>query len=161
VVAAFANKIDMMTWHSPLKRTAPGLIVDFAAALCARLKRDGRIRPRRSVQWRRSYLAGVVMAERLQGLLGLEGLDLATLKRAGLATALPSRGAGPDERALESGIRDMIATNPTPEGLREFVGSEKCQVLEEELPMLTLALGGAGEVLMPLRWWPDRDHERA
>jgi CubicO group peptidase (beta-lactamase class C family) len=68
-VVACANGWDMLGWHNPANREPTTVAADAVATFCATPPR-ARTRPR-SWAWKRSYVAGALLAERTAGTLGV------------------------------------------------------------------------------------------
>ena len=145
----FANKIEMLEWHRPQKLIAPDLVAQFAARVALRGIDFMRSR-HRSLVWRASYLAGVITAERFSAFLGID--DVRTNH---FAPAFATQGPPPpvDAEAFLAGLSDMLAVGATPSEIQAFLKSERCRVAPEEFRLLSAALGGTGELPMPLSLW--------
>jgi hypothetical protein len=68
-VVACANGWDMLGWHNPANREPTTVVADAVARFCAEPARASA-RPR-SWGWKRSYVAGALLAERTAGTLGV------------------------------------------------------------------------------------------
>ncbi len=78
-LVVFTNKWDMQGWMNPDGRCAGALLADYAAGVLGR-RQAAPERPPRSWAWRYSYAVGLLMGERIAGLLGMpERLDAATI----------------------------------------------------------------------------------
>jgi CubicO group peptidase (beta-lactamase class C family) len=114
-------------------------------------ERAGRlvIPPKQSWAWKVSYLAGMMVVERTNGMLGIdEPITEAMVDRmVGGADARSDleRGARRwDPDGFRAGIREMAAVEMRPDSISAFFRSGRLQVLAEELPLLYLELGGRG-----------------
>ncbi len=155
-VAGFTNKWDMQGWMNPDGRSAGALVADFVSA--ARGREQGAERPpERPWGWRYSYAVGLLMAERIGGLLGLpERLDDATVATmASEARVLgPVAGEEPwDADGFRAGVDEIRAIDPSPAALRELLRSPRLQVAPEELQLHWLRLGSQGRAPIPMSFY--------
>lgn len=155
---AFANKLDMLAWHDPSRRSVSERIVEYAAATLGALLAGVPPPQPRPWGWSVSYAAGFLAAERLRDFLGIADLDgvlPGTLVR--VADETPS----PVQDAFAEGFKDGAASPHTPGELREHLRSGGGQLHPCELELLSVALGGNGEFPVPLEFGQSGDPTRA
>jgi CubicO group peptidase (beta-lactamase class C family) len=141
-VVACVNGWDMLRWHNPSNRDAAVMAVELVAEHAAAARGDEP--PARSWRWKRSYVAGALMAERTAGGLGVDGEPELHLDGA--------RGVDPD------GFRAGLAAATAP-----LDGERAAHVLRdgadapppEQLEALLHDLGMAYGCPLPLWFWPD------
>jgi CubicO group peptidase (beta-lactamase class C family) len=143
-VMVSTNKWDLLRWYNPGATIAPGLIAGFVA----RRLMDSRRPPRRSWAWKSSYVAGMLLAERVNGVVGAP----THLRPELLSVDAPDR-PGWDRAGFEAGARDLLAERLTPAGIRDFLGSDRLGVPATELDALALALGGRAPLPLPMPYW--------
>lgn len=122
------------------------LIVDLVRAWLDRERRGALREVRaRSWAWKVSYVQGLMMVDHVNGMLGIaERLSPSTIE-------MMTRGAAPrgdralwDPEGFRAGLRDLADATLTPQGIAAFLRSDRLQVLQEELPIIYLELGGRG-----------------
>jgi hypothetical protein len=143
-VVVCTNKWDLLRWYNPAATIAPGLIGGFVA----RRLLDPRRPPRRSWSWKSSYVAGMLLAERINGVVGAR----TPLRPEALAADAPDR-PGWNRAGFEAGARDLLAARLTPEGIRDFLGSDRLGVSAPELDAIALVLGGRAPLPLPMPYW--------
>jgi CubicO group peptidase (beta-lactamase class C family) len=152
-IVACVNKWDMMRWFNPPAESPLGLIADYIAGELGREPRAATPQSR-SWGWRLAYLAGVLLAERTYGLLGVSG-DADTLLRlwhgalAGGATLDPPW----DQAGYEAGVRDALASEMTPAAVERLISGDALAVRATEIPALALELGGKPGVPFPMPYY--------
>lgn len=153
-IVVFTNKWDMQGWMNPDGRSAGALIADYASAA---LRRSSAVeRPPRSWAWRYSYAVGLLMAERIAGLLGIpERLDAATIAQMGDETRVLFAGDDDpwDPDGFRAGAEDIAALEARPGVLRAFLASERLQVAPEELKLHWLRLGSHSRSPIPMGFY--------
>jgi hypothetical protein len=141
------NRWDMIDWFRvPARASAHSLLFEVAAG---RLLREASGRPdppARPWSWKRAYLAGILMAERLVS-LGM-GSPIPAPARFEMVRAAGEAGWAQD--GFEAGLGDMSSAEPTVTGVRDFMRSDRLRVPPEELELLHESLGGVGPPRLPL-----------
>jgi len=102
-----------------------------------------------SPSWKRSYVVGLVVAERLKGSLGIkDSLDAAMVQK--MAGGVRVR-TEPGEEALEwdpdgfrAGVNDMLSAEMTPTAIAAFLASDRVRVNQKEMQSIGRELGGDG-----------------
>jgi CubicO group peptidase (beta-lactamase class C family) len=155
-VVVFTNKWDMTRWYNPPPRIAPGLLADFVCDWFTRA--DGR-RGGRPTSWAdaSSYLAGVMMSERVHGLLGArEAFTRAHVDAmvSGAWSAEHAHWWSPER--FRQGVEEIKAASAEPDAIRRFLGSGEGPVRPEELKLHALEFGRAGDLSVPMRFWAER-----
>jgi CubicO group peptidase (beta-lactamase class C family) len=154
-IAVFMNHWSLPNDAAGSRYQEARLVVDLVRSWIER-ERAGtaRVLPPRSWAWKVSYLAGLMMVDHANGILGIaERMSPETVE-------MMARGASPrfrfgpeqslwDPAGFRAGVRDLSQAELTPAGLVAFFKSEKLQVLPEELPLLYLELGGRGTLPAP------------
>lgn len=147
------NHWNMMPQLTGYGRSEPFLISQF---ILSWIKSD-RAQPHpalppHSWAWKRSYAVGMLMAEQLQGGLGMQSplTDDMIEAMASRAQWRPTPGGETwDADGFRSGVRDMLSVDMTRPSIRAFVESYRLQVPAEELPLLFRELGSSGDPLLP------------
>ena len=167
-IVACANGWDMLRWHNPANRDAATMAVELVArwradgegmaraadgappAPAGRKPAGGAPPPRRSWSWKRSYVAGALLAERTAGSLGATG-DLTRYARDASAAAGPdldpdglragvaAAGGGPIDAKRAAALLETGRDAPPP----------------EQVEALLHDLGMAYGCPLPLWFWPD------
>lgn len=125
-------------------------ISDFISQwLIREAKSPGVVRPVKSWTWKVSYVAGIIMVERLKGYIGVpQPMTPEIIEVMARARTLPSSENGMaiwDEDGFRTGIADMLALKEfTPVEINGFLTSDRLKVLPEELELLHRELGGTG-----------------
>jgi len=101
--------------------------------------------------WKTSYVAGLVMADRLTGFLGIESPITPAMVDTMAAGALIMEGepAVWDAAGFRAGVADLTAAGRRREAIRAFIDSDRLRVGPEELKLLWRQLGGVGDALIP------------
>lgn len=161
-IVATVNKWDMLRWFNPPGESPLGLVADFVAQETCSARRDRASAPReQDWAWKLAYVAGIVLAERTAGLLGLAGeVDSETFARHLSATTnLSCSPQEPrfSEDAFMAGVRDVLATDLTPRALQELMASpDRLSVPSSELRALGFELGGRPSVPVPMPYYARR-----
>jgi CubicO group peptidase (beta-lactamase class C family) len=153
-VVACCNRWDMPRWFNPPDASAPGLIADFVLGYVKHAQ-SGRRRSSSAVTWRwkRSYVAGVLMAERVRGLLGVTSgaLPDALLDVACGGTDADLDAEGDLElEGFRAGLLDVAAVDPSPAGSLSLLAPGRLRITPEELALLSYELTGSGARPLPL-----------
>jgi CubicO group peptidase (beta-lactamase class C family) len=152
-VAAFCNVWDMTRWHNRLDQSAPGLVLRYVSdALEQSTRARARLRSEPSWDWKRSYAAGALLAERLRGALGIEAVisDEDVARMTAGAVGMAPRLEDLDIAAFADGVRSMNGGAVTPSSIREWMTANG-ELERQDLPLLALELGRAGPFPSPLR----------
>jgi CubicO group peptidase (beta-lactamase class C family) len=137
------NSWDMVRYYSPHERIPTGIIVDYAAACMA----GGRAQRRPGFRQARSYAMGVISAERIYGLFGIEpsqevpgvtALVDAAISLDGLSWA----GVG-ERRAFEAGFGAMREHATNADTMRAFLASDDCEVAPSDIGLFALNWGAS------------------
>jgi CubicO group peptidase (beta-lactamase class C family) len=155
-VVVLTNKWDLFRWYNPLKSIAPGLVADYTARLVAEGSAAHDDRRNRPWGWKTAYVMGMVLAERMAGLLaGEEPLTEARLRDIAehVSTADGATGIEWDTEGFVAGALDMLPETGSPERIRSFVRSDGIRVEPEEHELLWLALGRHGPLPLPMPFW--------
>jgi len=137
-VVITTNAWDMLRWQDPANEEPASLLMDAIAAWAAD---DSPRPPPRPWAWRRSYVAGLVLAERTLGFLGAEG-DLHV-----------EPGADGDADALALGIADVRESERGPDPIGALARAGRLRVGAFELELLLAALGARRGLPLPLWFW--------
>jgi CubicO group peptidase (beta-lactamase class C family) len=137
-VVAMTNCWDMLRWQDPANEEPASVLVDALAAWAV----EGAPRPlRRPWEWRRSYVAGLILAERTLGFLAAGGdLDVAA-------------GAEWDRAALAQGIADVRDAPCGRDPIGRLARAGRLQVGRFELDLLATSLGARRDFPLPLWFW--------
>jgi CubicO group peptidase (beta-lactamase class C family) len=126
------------------------LITEFVRSWVVR-ERAGTlvIPPTRSWAWKLSYIAGMMVVERINGTLGIDEPISAAKIEAMVRSADVQAELGPGDRVWDAdgfraGIRDLTPVEMRPASIAAFIRSGRAQVMPEELPLIYLELGGRG-----------------
>jgi CubicO group peptidase (beta-lactamase class C family) len=124
------------------------LIQNFVAGWIKRERAGQRPPPTHTWAWKTSYVIGLMMAQSLGGVLGI---DPGALERSGVAMAKGGRddfiGAAErmwDPAGFRAGLADLAPLTPVRDSVRAFLRSNRLQVAPEELELLFRELGGRG-----------------
>jgi hypothetical protein len=141
-VVACANGWDMMRWHNPSNRDAAAIVVDHVAAWAAA---EPAAREERDWRWKRSYLAGAILAERTRGSLGID---------APLHPGLAAGALGDvDPAGLAAGLRDVAALPMDRDGAARTLTAGPAAPPPEQVDALLQDLGMAYGLPLPLWFW--------
>jgi CubicO group peptidase (beta-lactamase class C family) len=141
-VVVCSNGWDMMGWHNPANPAAAAIVADEVADWLQHPRAAGE-------RWsrRRSRLAGLIVAERTHGLLGVgERIDDGALRE----MAARAVGHGFDADAFMSGVRAGGRVPLDPDAARALIGGPGTEAL-------LLDLGAAYGFPVPLWLWGDAD----
>ena len=146
-VVACANGWDMLGWHNPANRDLTAVVADAVASFCD--ADPSPPPPRRPWAWKRSYVAGALLAERTAGTLGV-------------TTPLPTDpphpsttlGPGFDPAGFQAGLRAAPTAPLTPAQAATTVSGNGA-IPPEQLEAILLDLGMAYGCPAPLLLWPD------
>jgi len=101
--------------------------------------------------WKTSYVAGLIMADRLTGFLGIEAPispAMVDAMASGALTMGEERDVW-DAAGFRAGIADLVRAGRRRDAIRAFLRSEQAKVGPEELKLLWRQLGGVGDALIP------------
>ncbi len=154
-IAVFMNQWSLPNDTQGARYQEARLIVDFVRSWVER-ERAGTLRavPARPWGWKVSYLAGLMMVEYVNAVLGIEErMSPATVEMM-VRGAAPRFRSGSDESlwdpaGFRAGLEDLATAELTPTGVAAFFNSDRLRVLPEELPLLYLELGGRGSLPAP------------
>lgn len=141
-VVVCANGWDMLGWHNPGNRDATAVVADAVAAF---FEAAPSAPPRRSWRWKRSYVAGALMAERTAGTLGVD---------APLPDGAAALGPDWDGAGYRAGLRAITQAPLTPSGAAAALTGDGA-VPAEQREALLADLGMAYGCPAPLLMWPD------
>jgi hypothetical protein len=150
----------MNQWPLPDDATAryreASLIIDIARSLVER-QRAGAIQSiaPHSWAWKVSYVAGLMIVEGINGVLGIDdpispGMIDAMVRGSAVQTQLQRGESVWNEDGFRAGIRDMAGVEMRPQSIARFMKSDGLRIMPEELPIIYLELGGRG-TLPPTR----------
>jgi hypothetical protein len=156
VVSCFANCWDMLRWHNPSERSAPGIVSDFVVSHLG--GRPRKASTRRSWSWKASYVMGLVLVERTKGLLNAKGdFPSDTIRQMSLCVrSWDGAAVGQDlwdMAAFERGMRDMLAVPMSVGDIRSFLASDDCEVSEHDFGLIANWLSGKAELPVPMSFW--------
>jgi hypothetical protein len=146
-----ANAWDMMAWHNPATEDIIKHVKEFILAWtqCD----DRQIVRSRSWPWTLSYAAGLIVAERCAGLLGLhDGLP----ETSSVDVASSAWSYDPAlwvEDAFTAGFDDMRRAGSTMSCIEAFMASDDVRVPVADLQLAFSAMGGQRDFPLPLRFW--------
>ena len=149
-VVACANGWDMLRWHNPANRDAATMAVELVAGWRASPPARGAGPPRRSWAWKRSYVAGALLAERTAGSLGATG-DLSAYARDASAAAVPGLDADGFRAGVAAGGGEPIDAKRAAAILESGPDAPPREQVEALLHDLGMAYGCP----LPLWFWPD------
>lgn len=151
-VVVCTNKWDMVRWYNPAATIAPGLIAEFVRAWL-----DRPVRSRGTWPWRRAYAAGMLMADRVTGLVApqrrLGAAEANAIARETRDVHGRTMLGGWDRDGFVAGVTALSNERLTPAGVRAFLSSERCPVMACESQALALSLGGRGGLPIPAPYW--------
>jgi hypothetical protein len=131
----------MLRWHNPANLDATALVADAIAAYAG----EGGEPDDRPWAYKRSLAAGLLLAERTRGGLGVTG----ELDADALAAAI--EGDGVDRDGFRTGVR-AVAAGPV-DAARAARLARDAGLHAAELPLLWRDLGEAYGVPLPLWFW--------
>ena len=159
-VAVFCNAWDMTRWHNPLEQSAPGLLLQYIRdSIRQGLDGTESAADGAACSWdaKQSYTAGLLLAERTRGLLGVaERIEVRDAERiAAGAFHVPRRRPALDAEAFIRGVRALNETTLTPEELRARFHAQRSPVEARDLPLVSLEFGRRGCFPAPLPGFAD------
>ncbi len=101
-VVVCANGWDMLGWHNPANRDPTAVVADSVAAFCDAAPASP---PRRSWEWKKSFVAAALLAERTAGTLGVA---------TPLQPSTAPLGPGWDPDGFSAGLRAVAEAPLTP-----------------------------------------------
>jgi CubicO group peptidase (beta-lactamase class C family) len=161
-IAVGCNAWDLTRFVNPRERIAPGLITDFVARLASMPKSPAR-KPAGSRAWRVSYAIGLLLVDRVRGVLGIkEALTPAAIK-AMMDGARHVPGWKETEwdpcgfaAGIEAGNDGVLSAAE----FGAFIDSDSCCVSRDDLNLYTLEAGGSRALFpAPMEFFADRVQE--
>jgi CubicO group peptidase (beta-lactamase class C family) len=146
-VVVCTNKWDMPRWYNPAATIAPGLIAQYVSTWAADPDRPAIA----SWAWRRAYAAGMLLADRIAGLVA-PGRALGEAEIAAMTAGTRADGDW-DADGFAAGVKDLQRNRSSPGQIARFVGSAACGVPPAEQEAITLSLGGRGALPVPAPYW--------
>jgi CubicO group peptidase (beta-lactamase class C family) len=137
-VVAMTDCWDMLRWQDPANEEPASVLVD---AIAARAAATGPLPPVRPWTWRRSYVAGLIMAERTYGLLAADG------------ELLLEPGGDWDASAFARGIADVRDAPRGRDPVGELARAGRLGVGAYELDLIASCLGARRGLPLPLWFW--------
>ncbi|MEN3284290.1 MAG: hypothetical protein V7607_5430 [Solirubrobacteraceae bacterium] len=165
-ITIVANAWDAVREFNPPRRIAPGIIADFVArwTMGGDARRPATVN---AVSWSdgAAYAMGVLFAERLRGVLGVQE-DLTAIDTAAMLAGarcledeLPTRALSREHFDAGVSAINAIAT-PTPQEIRAVLAHPEAHVPPAVLDLYALAFGASrAEYPVPMRFWADRVEE--
>jgi CubicO group peptidase (beta-lactamase class C family) len=153
----FAYAVFTNHWTLLPTRTGEALMIDDFIRTWVRNETGGvgaeRGEPPRDWAWKTSYVAGLVMAEQLMGLLGIEdplseAAVAAMARDAVLHADAPNISSGWDPEAFRAGLADLQALPMTIESIRQALTSGAFKVTAEELATIGRQFGLPGSPIL-------------
>ncbi|CAM5544930.1 hypothetical protein SALBM311S_08211 [Streptomyces alboniger] len=162
VVVVLSNVWDLTRYINPSPRTAPGLITRFVTRW---MRDDPACRASPLADWseQSAYAAGLVMAERVSGLLNAEGGPLSSETITAMATearnlATVSHEDTWDAATFAQGAIDAIGAGNDLGSIRRLLDS--CEVSHADLDLHALSWGAsAARMPVPMAHWAERRGE--
>jgi CubicO group peptidase (beta-lactamase class C family) len=156
-VVVLTNKWDMLRWHNPAVENAHGFVNQLILDVLHRrgsVERGGELAL--GWDWKASYIVGVLMAERIHGLLGVQraltGEELGAMG-CGARTMSDAEPWIWDQQAFEAGYADLLDAGTTPRAVTAFLDSDRIAVLPAELRLLCHSLDRRGRVPVPMSFF--------
>lgn len=146
-ITVCSNTWPMITYLDEEAPTAPGLVIDFVSSWYAREAAGRPPAEARSWAWKTSYAAGLSMAERTKGMLGIRDALPDPLVEAILAGT--HRQDAWERDGFRAGVADMLEVRQTPPTVAAFLASPDVRVSRAELRLIHAELGGRGEFSLP------------
>ena len=146
-ITVCTNTWPMITYLDEYAPTATGLVIDFVSEWYARGKSGLPVPEPRSWGWKTSYAAGLSMAERTKGMLGIEDALPEQAVQA-IVRGTPDQAVW-DEEGFRVGISDMLRIRQTPPSVAAFLASPEVRVSHAELKLIHAELGGRGDFELP------------
>ena len=127
-------------------------IIDWTASEKSNLHQS---RPAHTWAWKTSYVIGLVMADRLQGGLGISSpltpeVVEAMADGARVDADAKSVTSQWDAAGFRAGVADLLKVDRKVDAIRAFMNSDRLQISPEELELIYLEIGGE-ETTVP---WP-------
>jgi len=161
-VAVGCNVWDLTRFVNPRERIAPGLITDFVARLASTPRPTTR-KPAGTRAWRVSYAMGLLLVDRVRGVLGIEE----ALTPAAIKTMTDGARHVPgwketewDPRGFAAGIEAGNDGVLSAAEFRAFIDSDACCVSRDDLDLYELEAGGSRALFpAPMEFFVDRVEE--
>ncbi len=153
-VAVFMNQWSLPDDGQGARYREAKLVIDFVRSWMMR-ERAGTLQAVRARPWawKVSYVQGLMMVDYVNGILGiserLSPAAIETMVRGAAPRADRDGAARWDPDGFRTGLDDLAREELTPAGIATFLGSDRLQVLPEELPLIYLELGGRGTFPAP------------
>lgn len=153
-IAVCTNKREMMYYYNPSSRSAAGLIIDFVASRLERRPQASEEPTSRSWPWKASYVMGLMMSERVYGLFGIRPEpSSAAIDDIVAGAAGDTDTALWDPDGFRTGVSDVLRLPLTASSIEAFISSRELRVSREELRLLALEFGRAGDFPLPMPYW--------
>lgn len=135
------------------------VVIAQCIANCVKRERMGARQQQQphSWAWKASYVAGLIMAERMIGGLGMKSPlteEMVDAMAAGAQLAPFASSQVWDADGFRAGVKDMLSVDMTPDAITAFLRSDRLQVRYEQLDVLYRELGARGVPLLP--WYASR-----
>jgi CubicO group peptidase (beta-lactamase class C family) len=146
-ITVCTNTWPMITYLEEAAPTPAGLVIDFVSDWYAREAAGRAPSEARSAAWKTSYAAGLSMAERTKGVLGIaDALPDDVLDAMVAATHAQDSW---DQNGFRAGVADMLEVRQTPPDVAAFLASQEVRVSTAELTLINAEIGGRGEFSLP------------
>lgn len=146
-ITVCTNTWPVITFLDEDAPTATGLVIDFVSGWYAREAAGHPPAEARSWAWKTSYAAGLSMAERTKGVLGI-GDALPDQVVEAIVRGTHGQDAW-DGDGFRAGVADMLQVRQTPPTVSAFLASPDVRVSRAELRLINAELGGRGEFNLP------------
>jgi len=146
-ITVCTNTWPMITYLEEDAPTPAGLVIDFVSDWYAR-EGAGRTRSEAcTAAWKTSYAAGLSMAERTKGVLGIrDALPEDVLDAMVSGTHVQDAW---DQDGFRAGVADMLNVRQTPPDVEAFLASPEVRASTPELMLINAEIGGRGEFRLP------------
>jgi CubicO group peptidase (beta-lactamase class C family) len=162
VLVALANCWDVVRWVNPPWRSAPGLIEQFVARSLGG-DADPRTGSRTPWGYQSAYAAGLLMAERIGGLLSAEGGPLTAEAIAAMAAGARETDGDDDTHAWDpaafvAGATAMTDAGSEPADIADLLRASLVPTADLDLHALSWGAHGA-KFPVPMPFWASRQGE--
>jgi CubicO group peptidase (beta-lactamase class C family) len=162
-VAAASNVWDVIRYMTPFERTAPGIIADWVARIMLSPSPNHPDPHKRDRAWRTSFASGLLLCDRLRGVLGLrDRLSSETVDRmVSDAHAIP----GPrqdlwDADGFRTGLMSLAHAPASPADVSGYIDSPACPVSRFALDLFALSAGATRPSFpAPMPFFAERSEE--
>jgi CubicO group peptidase (beta-lactamase class C family) len=122
-------------------------IIDFVTGWLQRSRERDHLAAERSWGWKYSYVAGLMLAERLGGMLGITTPLTPLMVEDMVKGTRLRRSAGDgvvvwEPAGFRAGLDDLASIHMSRDSIAEFLQSDRLRILPEELDLLVEDLGG-------------------